>query len=60
MPGGLSFGEVSFLLNRLAASGRIVVGFDLTEVAPGPGDDEYDGNVGARVLYQLCRAATRR
>jgi agmatinase len=31
-----------------------IVGFDLTEVAPGPPGDEWDGNVGARVLYKLC------
>ena len=36
----------------VAQSGRRIVGFDLNEVAPGP-DDEWDGNVGARLLYKL-------
>ena len=26
----------------------------LTEVAPGPEGDEWDANVGARLLYKLC------
>lgn len=55
VPGGLSFGELAHVLWRLAQSGRRIVGFDLVEVAPGP--DEWDANVGARVLYKLCGAA---
>jgi agmatinase len=34
-------------------SGRALVGFDLNEVAPGPEGDEWDANVGARLLYKL-------
>ena len=36
---------------------RKIVGFDLTEVSPGPdstGDAQWNGNVGARVLYKLA------
>lgn len=55
VPGGMEFEELMYLLNRLKASGKQIVGFDLCEVAPG--DDEWDGNVGARVLYQLCGLA---
>ena len=42
-------------MNIVAASGRKIVGFDLNEVAPNPSDpnDQWDGNVGARVLYKL-------
>lgn len=51
--GGLSFPEVSALLRTVVSSGRRIVGFDLTEVAPDPtGRSEWDGNVGARVLYK--------
>ncbi len=50
--GGLSFHEASMLLGMVAQSGRRIVGFDLNEVAPGP-DDEWDANVGARLLYKL-------
>jgi agmatinase len=37
----------------ITRSGRRLVGFDLVEIAPGP-DGEWDGNVGARILYKLC------
>lgn len=53
VPGGLSFAEVSALLAYVEESGRKIVGFDLTEVAPGPAGDEWDGNVGARLLYKM-------
>lgn len=52
VPGGLHFQEVVTLLEELAARRRIV-GFDLTEVAPGPDGNEWDANVGARILYKL-------
>jgi agmatinase len=59
VPGGLSFAEATFILRELALSGRKIVGFDLNEVAPNPRSrsDEWDGNVGARILYKLCAAA---
>jgi agmatinase len=54
VPGGLSFPEAVTLLRHLAASGRRIVGFDLSEVAPDPtGRSEWDANVGARLLYKL-------
>ncbi len=53
VPGGLSFHEANALLEAVAKSGRTIVGFDLNEVAPGPDGDEWDANVGARVLYKL-------
>lgn len=53
VPGGLCFMEAIQLLHMLAHSGRQIVGFDLCEVAPGP-DDEWDANVGARILQKLC------
>lgn len=55
VPGGLQFAEAVHLLETLVASGRRIVGFDLCEVAPGA--DEWDANVGARLLYKLCGAA---
>lgn len=54
VPGGLQFAEACLLLEELVASGRRIVGFDLDEVAPGPDGDEWDANVGARLLYKLC------
>lgn len=54
VPGGLSFQQLQDLLEVLVCSGRRIVGFDLTEVAPAAnGEDEWDANVGARVLYKL-------
>lgn len=52
VPGGLSYNEAIFLIKVVVASGKKIIGFDLSEVAPG--NDEWDGNVGARLLYQLC------
>ncbi len=52
VPGGMEYEELMHLLNVLKESGKEIIGFDLCEVAPG--EDGWDGNVGARVLYQLC------
>ncbi len=52
VPGGFSFEEAAYLLSRLADSGKEIIGFDLVEVAPG--EDDWDGNVGARMLYHMC------
>jgi agmatinase len=52
VPGGLEFNQVIYLLKTLVKSGKKIIGFDLNEVAPGRNDD-WDGNVGARLLYQL-------
>jgi agmatinase len=55
VPGGQEFSEVNFLLGALARSGRTIIGFDLVEVAPAPGrKDEWDANVGMRLLYKLA------
>jgi len=60
VPGGLSFPEAVTLLRVLAESGRRVVSFDLCEVAPDlSGSSEWDGNVGARLLYKLIGFARR-
>jgi agmatinase len=48
--GGLELDQVFYLFNTLKASGREIISFDLNEV----GTTEWDGNVGARVLYRLC------
>lgn len=55
VPGGLQFQEACALLHEIGKSGRRLVGFDLNEVAPDPqGHSEWDGNVGARLLYKMC------
>ncbi len=50
--GGFAIEEMIFLFEELIESGRKIIGFDLCEVAQGK--DEWDGNVGARILYKLC------
>lgn len=53
--GGLSLDEAFYLFHALADAGKTIVGFDVNEVSPGEdGESEWDGNVGARVLYKLC------
>ncbi len=52
VPGGFSFEQATYLLSKLANSGKEIIGFDLVEVAPG--DTDWDGNVGARMLFHMC------
>lgn len=52
VPGGMEYEELIHLLNVLKKCGKEIIGFDLCEVAPA--EDGWDGNVGARMLYQLC------
>ena len=55
VPGGFEFDQITYLLKALVKSGKKIIGFDLNEVAPNnKGDDEWDANVGSRILYQLC------
>jgi agmatinase len=58
VPGGFSFDQAVYLTDAVARSGRRIVGFDLTEVAPGK-EGQWDANVGARMLYKLCNIALR-
>src|SRR5690606_32239570 len=52
VPGGLSYEQATYLLSALANTSKEVIGFDLVEVSPG--DTDWDGNVGARLLFHLC------
>ncbi|MFN5168987.1 MAG: agmatinase family protein [Cyclobacteriaceae bacterium] len=54
VPGGLSFPQCVYLLQQVKASGKKVIGFDLVEVS---GTSEWDANVGARMLWELCKVA---
>jgi agmatinase len=49
VPGGLELEQTFCLLRELLKSGRKIIGFDVCEV----GDAEWDGNVGARIVYKL-------
>jgi agmatinase len=55
VPGGLSFDQASVLIATVAETGRRIIGFDLNEVAePENAESDWDGNVGARLLFKLC------
>jgi agmatinase len=55
VPGGLSFDQALALFATVAESGRRIVSFDLNEVAePENAEDDWNGNVGARLLFKLC------
>lgn len=49
--GGFSLPQVFYLLKLLAESGRTIIGFDVSEVGAA---SEWDGNVGARVIYKIA------
>ena len=51
VPGGLELPEVFYLIAAIRKSGRQIIGFDLCEVGC---LSDWDGNVGARVLYKLA------
>jgi len=54
VPGGLEFNESLYLMRSLVQAGKTIIGFDICEVAPGEPADQWDGNVGARILYKLA------
>lgn len=51
--GGFETEQVFYLLKKILESGRRLTGFDLVEVSGGS-NDEWDANVGARILFRLC------
>ena len=50
--GGFEAEQIFYLFKKLLQSGRRILGFDLNEV--GISANEWDENVGARVLFKLC------
>lgn len=53
VPGGLSYREAIYLMERVVESGRTIVGCDVVEVVPNA-DESVDLAVGVRILYKLC------
>lgn len=51
VPGGLDYSQAVYLIKQLVEQKKKIIGFDLSEVAPG--NDEWDANVGARLLYKI-------
>lgn len=50
--GGFETQQLYYLFKKIIKSGRHLIGFDLNEV--GISTNEWDENVGARVLFKLC------
>jgi agmatinase len=50
VPGGLALEQAYCLFRELVKSDRKIIGYDLCEV----GNAEWDGNVGARIVYKLA------
>ena len=50
--GGLEAEQMYYIFRLIQKSGRKLIGFDLNEV--GISTNEWDENVGARVLFKLC------
>ncbi|MGH9550094.1 MAG: agmatinase family protein, partial [Terriglobales bacterium] len=55
VPGGLELEEALYLVRHVVRRGRQIIGFDLNEVSRGA--DEWDANVGARLLYRMANLA---
>jgi agmatinase len=55
VPGGLEFSQAVYLIQELVKAGKKIIGFDLCEVAPAT--DDWDANVGARMLWELSQWA---
>ncbi len=54
VPSGLELEQLLYLVKQCVKAGKKIIGFDLVEVAPGPDGDQWDGNVGARLLYRMA------
>jgi len=54
VPGGLTFSQATTLIKTLVDQQKKIIGFDLNEVSGGQTGNEWNGNIGARLLYKLC------
>ncbi len=55
VPGGLTYPQATYLITKLAGSGKQIIGFDVNEVGYSDNSD-WDANVGSRLIYKLCCA----
>lgn len=55
--GGFEFEQILILIEKIVDSGKRIIAFDINEVAPG--GDEWDANVGARLLYRIANLAAK-
>jgi agmatinase len=50
--GGMESEQIFYIFNKLVKSGKKIIGFDLVET--GVGENDWDANVSARLLFKLC------
>ena len=55
--GGFEFEQILMLIEKIVDSGKRIIAFDINEVAPG--GDEWDANVGARLLYRIANMVAK-
>lgn len=55
--GGFEFEQVLMLIEKIVDSGKRIIAFDINEVVPG--GDEWDANVGARLLYRIANMVAK-
>ena len=55
--GGFEFEQILMLIEKIVDAGKRIIAFDINEVAPG--GDEWDANVGARLLYRIANLAAK-
>ncbi len=51
VPGGFEFEQVVYLIKKVIDAKKQIIAFDINEITPG--NDEWDANVGARLLYKV-------
>ncbi len=51
--GGFETEQIFFLFKQVIKSGRKIIGFDLNEIGVNDHENDWDANVGSRVLYKL-------
>lgn len=55
--GGFETEQILYLVQKIVASKKTIIAFDINEVAPGK--DEWDANVGARLLYRIANLVAK-
>jgi agmatinase len=57
--GGFETEQILYLIQKITESKKTIIAFDINEVAPGPNGDEWDANVGARMLYRIANLVAK-
>lgn len=52
VPGGFEIDQILYLFKKIKLAGKQIIGFDLVE--SGVGENDWDSNVAARILWRMC------